>query len=791
MGSGSSSQQQHTPKPHIQEQKSIPAPTTIGLINSNRKRIVSIDHADQALESGNGIVIDSYTMSMLQTALTKALFLNDTLSTHSALIESLVKAMQSITVAKSIELATQGVNSGGKLHIIEHGTVEVVAKGSPVVMLSHGDVFGESSMYINHEEPMTARTASPCQIWVLTRGQLTSIQKQSHVDTAQHRLLRLNNVPELGTNLSAERASRLVSALEPCVYAAGESIYKLDEQCERIVLIESGSVKFSIPKVMSDLDQLTIMKNCGVHCPPEEDEFRKDIVKDEIKFGEGCVVGIAILRGKAGLAHGWPFVGTVNTGLACISLMSMQAETDVKGSFFTVQKFEAMFGRLEKVLHSLTDEEHDDADAHAHHHHHHHHHHSGEGENEPKLKFSEGLFSRIQVFACTELPRCSHALADYPLPSPHSSDRSSRGGAGGEGSASSSGTKSATEEERGCGQGRGTGAVRKQKQYVLKILDKNSVDAAKQTRHVLEESAILRHLDHPFIGKLAGRFQTPSSIVFVLESYSSVSLLSRLDQERANGRCGLDFDSVRFYIGSLILALGYLRKRGVVYRNLRPENIMLDFQGCVKLVGFGIAKKVPFKDSNPSHGKEVTHFKTYTLCGSVEFMAPEILLNKGHDHSADKWSLGVLLFELLTGTTPFASSSEPETTGKIMAAYSAGVVELPAHPVFEDRDAESICGRRVKSLIEDFLVIEPSNRLSIKYGDLHGAFGRDFFLSPVFFDWESLALGHMPAPSFPLTCQQEEEKAAGLRVLHPQQVLGEGMPEGDVFRGKDAFWKTF
>lgn len=138
---------------------------------------------------------------------------------------------------------------------------------------------------------------------------------------------------------------------------------------------------------------------------------------------------------------------------------------------------------------------------------------------------------------------------------------------------------------------------------------------------------------HPFIVDLIYAFQTDGKLYLILEYLSGGELFVHLERE------GIFMeDSASFYLAEIVLALEHLHRQGIIYRDLKPENVLLDAQGHVKLTDFGLCKEAVAEGGT-----------TNTFCGTIEYMAPEILTRKGHGKAVDWWSLGALMYDMLTG----------------------------------------------------------------------------------------------------------------------------------------------
>ncbi|KAH7297872.1 hypothetical protein KP509_25G016500 [Ceratopteris richardii] len=168
-----------------------------------------------------------------------------------------------------------------------------------------------------------------------------------------------------------------------------------------------------------------------------------------------------------------------------------------------------------------------------------------------------------------------------------------------------------------------------------------------QVAHVKAEKDILKKIDFPFIVNLLGYCQDDKCVYLVLEYVSGGDFFGHL---RTKDK--LDEATARFYAAQIVLAFEYLHSLDIIYRDLKPENLLLDEKGDLKIADFGFAKKIDHR--------------TFTLCGTPDYLAPEIILAKGHGKAVDWWTLGVLIYEMLAGVAPFADDDASATYQKIL-----------------------------------------------------------------------------------------------------------------------------
>ena len=220
-----------------------------------------------------------------------------------------------------------------------------------------------------------------------------------------------------------------------------------------------------------------------------------------------------------------------------------------------------------------------------------------------------------------------------------------------------------------------------QSYYALKALSKGHLIENGMAHSAVAEKDILLMMDDNCIVKLYNTFKDDQNLYFLMEACIVGDLYLTLNQHDLYGKP----DCAAYYSAVVIQAFEYIHSKRVVYRDLKPENILLNEKGQAKMCDMGIAK--------------VVVGRTYTMCGTPEYMAPEVIKQKGHNHAVDWWCLGILIFELLSGETPFANSS----TIQIYKAINKGIDKIKKWP-------KTIAGDD-KEIVRELCKEDPSKRL--------------------------------------------------------------------------------
>lgn len=252
--------------------------------------------------------------------------------------------------------------------------------------------------------------------------------------------------------------------------------------------------------------------------------------------------------------------------------------------------------------------------------------------------------------------------------------------------------------------------------FAMKILSKKAIMARNQIEHTMAERLILGNVQHPYIVALRYAFQTEDQLYLVLDYCSGGELFFHLKRE---GR--FPESTVRVYIAEITLALEYLHARNIIYRDLKPENVLLDREGHVLLADFGLSKLLQGNQD-----------KAMTYVGTVEYLAPEVITAQGHSFAVDWWAMGTLMAELISGLPPFYSTNVNLMMERILKAE----LRLPEYVSPEAR-----------SLIAGLLTRDPSKRLG------SGANGAAAIKRHPFFsglDWDALMQRKIPAPFQPV-----------------------------------------
>ena len=245
--------------------------------------------------------------------------------------------------------------------------------------------------------------------------------------------------------------------------------------------------------------------------------------------------------------------------------------------------------------------------------------------------------------------------------------------------------------------------------FAVKLQSKYQLVKQKQEPHLFHEISIMGQMDHPFILKLNGVSQDKRLVYMFTEYMVCGDLMATVNKFKQ-----LSAHHARFYAAQVVDSLEYMHGRDFIYRDLKPENVLLCPNGYIKLADFGFVKKLP------------KYERCMTFCGTPEYMAPEIIQNKSYGHAVDWYAVGIFLYELIYGRPPFMASDPYKIFERVLN-------EKLRFPVGFDKAAKSL----IKHLC--------AHDLSKRYGNLHGGVDdikRHRFFAD--FDWQKLRDMRMP-----------------------------------------------
>ena len=261
--------------------------------------------------------------------------------------------------------------------------------------------------------------------------------------------------------------------------------------------------------------------------------------------------------------------------------------------------------------------------------------------------------------------------------------------------------------------------AKNKKLYALKCMEKAKIRHLKQIQHAKNELHIIKTIRHPFCTGYVQSYQDYSKLYILQEWVSGGELFNQMQNDQT-----FKETAANFYAANVLCAIEYLHNYGIVYRDLKPENLLLDQDGYIKIADFGFAKNVAESG------------RTFTICGTPEYQAPEVVYKKGTTKEADYWSLGILIYEMLVGYTPFRSTNDEPY--QIYQQARSGRFIIPKN-LNLSRDAHDI--------IKKLIVVNPNERLGSGKGGILRIKSHSWFNN---IDWNALLEKGIKAPIKPM-----------------------------------------
>lgn len=571
---------------------------------------------------------DDETRSFLIAALRR----QDMFATHRATeLAEIVEYFAKVDVSAGDTVITQG-EQGDYFYVVERGQFDFVVDGRVAGSCADdGSSFGELALVYGAPRAATVVAKTRAVLWAVDRLTFRASLARIGAQSKQNILNALANV-ELLDDLTDEQLEAVAGAVRTVTCADGERIITKNETGNVFYMIQSGGV------VCSDIGHSSKVLRLG-----SGDYFgERALLTDQKRFAnvdaEGESTTLLALDREAfvDVLGGTPLMNLLVTNLLLRVLSSMEDVSTLpkedlervaalfqevcyarnesvrpQTNFIVVKSGRLVAAQEQKILQA--------------------------GDHFGQLRggaIDQRVFVAHENSVCLVLSRdriqttFGKSLDDMILLQNqilHSNDDSSR---------SNRLSEFAVKSTLGSGKyGKVKLVRRKNKAFVLKVMNKKALH---NPTLITNEKLILTNLHHPFIVELHATFQDSQHLYSLLELVQGGDL-SALVKKRE----GLGEKMAKFYAAAVSQALAFLHSRHIIYRDLKPKNVMIDARGYPKLVDFCFAK-------NMTNCK-----KSYTLCGTPEYLAPEILLGRGHDASADWWAFGILIYEMLVAKSPF------------------------------------------------------------------------------------------------------------------------------------------
>lgn len=250
------------------------------------------------------------------------------------------------------------------------------------------------------------------------------------------------------------------------------------------------------------------------------------------------------------------------------------------------------------------------------------------------------------------------------------------------------------------------------KTYALKVVNKQHVVNTHQETHVIDEKMCMETVKHPFCVSLVSTYKDKNLLYWLMEPALGGEMFGYLQNVNQ-----LNETDTRFYASQVILAFAYMHSKNYIYRDLKPENILFDSTGYIKITDFGFAKNVTGL--------------TYTLCGTPDYLAPEIIKGQGHGKAVDWWAVGILIYEMLAGYSPFYADDQMQQFKMI----TKGIFKVP----------ESF-SPQVRDLLRALLTTNPYKRLGTIKGGADLIKQHDWFKT---LNWQAIYKKEVKPPMVP------------------------------------------